>query len=58
MIACEPAASEVVLNLALPPLSVAEPNAVEPSMNVTEPVGVPLPGAAALTVAVKVTEWP
>ena len=39
-------------------LSVAEPNAVEPSMNVTDPVGVPLPGAAALTVAVKVTDWP
>ena len=27
-------------------------------MKVTEPVGVPLPGAAALTVAVKVTDWP
>jgi len=28
------------------------------SEKVTEPVGVPLPGSAALTVAVKVTDWP
>jgi hypothetical protein len=32
--------------------------AVEPSLNVTVPVGVPAPGAAAVTVAVKVTDCP
>ncbi len=31
---------------------------VEPSMNVTVPVGIPEPGASAVTVAVKVTDWP
>ena len=31
---------------------------VVPSMKVTVPVGVPLPGAAAITVAVNVTGWP
>ena len=46
------------MKLALPLPSVAEPNAVEPSMNVTELVGVPLPGAAAVTVAVNVTDCP
>src|SRR5919197_1571937 len=30
---------------------------VAPSLNVTVPVGVPAPGAAALTVAVKVLPW-
>ena len=29
-----------------------------PSLNVTEPVGVPVPGAETLTVAVKVTDCP
>ena len=29
-----------------------------PSLNVTVPVGVPVPGATTLTVAVKVTDWP
>jgi len=29
-----------------------------PLKNVTEPVGVPLPGAFAVTVAVNVTDWP
>ena len=53
---CGPAASAVVLNVALPPLSVAVPRVVEPSRNVIEPVGVPLPGATAVTVAVKVTD--
>ena len=46
------------MNVALPPLSVAVPRAFEPSRNVIEPVGVPLPGAMAVTVAVKVTDWP
>ena len=38
--------------------SVPCPGIVEPSLNVTVPVGVPLPGAPAATVAVKVTDWP
>jgi len=44
-----------VLKLAVPPLSVPLPRTVLPLLNVTVPVGVPL---AALTVAVKVTDWP
>ena len=32
--------------------------AVAPSLKTTLPVGVPAPGATALTVAVKVTDWP
>ena len=47
-----------VVRLALPPLRVAVPRELEPSLKVTVPVGVPLPGAAAATVAVKVTDWP
>ena len=44
--------------MALPPVSVLLPRVVEPSLKVTVPVGVPLPGAPAETVAVKVTDWP
>jgi len=44
--------------VAVPPLSVPVPNVVTPSLNVTVPVGVLEPGAAAVTVAVKVTDWP
>ena len=44
--------------MAVPPLSVPVPRVVEPSRKVTVPVGVPLPGATALTVAVKVTDSP
>src|ERR1043166_3464338 len=40
------------------PLKVPVPKVVAPSLKVTVPVGVPLPGAGALTVAVKVTGWP
>ena len=58
VIACWPAASFVVISVALPPLSVAEPSLVVPSMKVTVPVTVPLPGATAETVAVKLTDWP
>ena len=47
-----------VVKLALPLESVLFPRVVEPSLKVTVPVGVPLPGAAAETVAVKVTDWP
>jgi hypothetical protein len=45
-------ARAAVVNTAFPPLSVAVPSVVEPSLNVTVPVGVP---DEALTVAVKVT---
>src|SRR5881396_3211640 len=48
----------VVVNVAWPELSVPVPSVVLPSLNVTVPVGVPVPGAAALTVAVKVTDSP
>ena len=46
---------------ALPPLNGALPSTVTPSnasTNVTVPVGVPEPGATALTVALKVIDWP
>ena len=39
----------------MPPLNVAVPSVVEPFLNVTVPVGVPL---ATVTVAVKVTDCP
>ncbi len=58
MIAWDPTDTAVALKLALPPESVPVPRAVEPSRKVTDPVGVPLPGAAAATVAVKVTACP
>ncbi len=45
-------------NVAFPLLRTAVPNAVAPLLNVTVPVGVPLPGATAATVAVNVTDWP
>jgi hypothetical protein len=34
------------------------PIVLEPSLNTTLPVGVPAPGANALTIALKVTAWP
>ena len=34
------------------------PNVFVPSLKLTVPVGVPAPGETALTVAVKVTDWP
>lgn len=49
----------LVVNVALPELlSVPEPSGTLRAKNVTVPVGVPLPGALAETVAVKVTLWP
>ena len=48
-----------VLSVVWPePFSVPVPRVVEPSMNVTVPVGTPEPGALAATVAVNVTDWP
>jgi hypothetical protein len=58
VIECDPTARDDVLKVAEPALSVPVPIDVVPSLNVTVPVGVPLPGAVVLTVAVNVTDWP
>ena len=58
MIEWLPATREDVASVALPPESVPVPSDVAPSKNSTVPVGVPAPGADALTVAVKVTDSP
>ena len=47
-----------VLRVAFPLLSVPVPRTVEPSWNVTEPVGAPVAGGVAVTAAVKITLWP
>ena len=48
----------MVVSVAFPLLlRIAVPRVIEPSMKVTEPVGVPVPDAG-LTVAVNVTAWP
>src|ERR1700674_2513113 len=47
-----------VVKEAWPAFSVAVPSVAAPSMNVTVPVGVPEPGAFAVTVAVKVAACP
>jgi hypothetical protein len=52
------AASELVVNVAVPPDRVLVPSVVLPSLNVTVPVGLPAPGAETATVAVKVTLCP
>ena len=44
--------------VAEPLLSVPVPKRVVPSKKLTVPVTVPAPGETALTVAVKVTDWP
>jgi hypothetical protein len=38
-------------------LSAAVPSVVAPSLKVITPVGIPVPGATELTVAVSVTDW-
>jgi hypothetical protein len=53
-----PTASDEVVNVALPELKAAVARVEAPSRKVTVPVGVPDPGATALTVAVNVTDWP
>ena len=59
VIECVPTERDAVLRLATPePFSVAVPSTVVPSSKVTVPVGVPEPGALAVTVVVKVTDWP
>src|SRR2546428_12514978 len=47
-----------MLNEALPLTSVAVASTVAPSLNVTVPLGTPVPGATGLTTAVSVTAWP
>ena len=49
---------EDVVKVAWPELSVFVATGVPPSLKTTVPVGVPVPGAVAVTVAVKVTDWP
>src|ERR1700676_4285798 len=56
VIECDPTASVDVVNAALPLLSVPVPSTVVPSLNVTDPVGVPVVND--FTVAVKVTGFP
>ena len=59
VIECVPTDSAEVLNVATPePFSVAVPRTFVPSSKVTVPVGVPEPGALALTVVVNVIDWP
>jgi hypothetical protein len=53
-----PTARAEVVKVAWPPESVPVPRVATPFLKVTAPVGVPEPGAPALTVAVKVTDWP
>ena len=56
---CVPTVIAVVDSAAVPPASVAVPRATPLSMNVTvPPVGVAALGAAAVTVAVSITDWP
>jgi hypothetical protein len=53
-----PTVRDEVANVALPELKLAVPRVEAPSRKVTVPVGVPVPGATAVTVAVNVTDWP
>jgi hypothetical protein len=57
-IVCIPTARAEVVKVALPPESAPAPMETPLSVNVTVPVAVPPPGLTALTVAVKVTDWP
>src|SRR5450432_2290964 len=50
--------NEAIDKLAVPFDSETVPMVLEPSLNTTLPIGVPTPGANALTVAIKVTAWP
>src|SRR6266487_916316 len=49
---------EVPALVALPPDKVTVPKLLPSILNCTVPVGVPEPGATAVTVAVKVIDWP
>jgi hypothetical protein len=50
-----PSTTNEVDKVARPEVKLAVPSVAAPSRNVTVPVGVPVPGAAAFTVAVNVT---
>jgi hypothetical protein len=54
----DPTPNALVVNVAVPPESVAVPRRVAPSKKSTVPVGVPPPGATAVTVAVRVFACP
>ena len=59
MIVADPTPSaEVVKLTVVPELNDSVSRVVDPSMKLMDPVGVPAPGALAVTVAVKVTDWP
>src|SRR5205814_1575287 len=58
VIGWEPTTNADVVNVATPPLSVPVPSTAAPSLNMTVPVGVPVAGETAVTVAVKVTLVP
>jgi len=58
VIVCDATDNAAVVNVAWPALSALLPSVFVPSEKVTVPVGVPAPGNTALTVAVKVTDWP
>jgi hypothetical protein len=49
-----PTARAEVVNVAVPPVRSADPTTAEPSLNVTDPLGVPL---EPVTLAVRVTGW-
>src|SRR5579872_2446971 len=53
-----PAESAEVVRAAVPPSSKGQPRRVAPSLKVTRPVGVPVAGGTAVTVALSVTSWP
>lgn len=57
-IECDPAGNEDVARVAAPAERFAVPIGLLPSWNVTEPVGVPVPGATGPTVTVNVMDWP
>ena len=59
MIEFVPAGKALVVKVIRPdPSSVPEPRAVAPFLNVTIPVGMPVPGDTATTMFVNVTDWP
>src|ERR1700690_127200 len=61
MIECTPTVSAAVVQVATPATNVTAPHparAAAPLSNANLPVGVSEPGALAVTVAVKVTDWP
>jgi hypothetical protein len=58
VIECAPWVSADVEIVAFPLASEAVPTVAAPFLNVTDPVGVPLPGATVTTVIVKVTDLP